>query len=75
MIAAVHTVIFALRAPADRGASRVRPPQGPDSQMPRIVGDVLADQSRAPFKDWMCKPDRNPQQVAFVKQLLELELT
>jgi hypothetical protein len=43
--------------------------------MPRIVGDVLADQSRALFKDWMRKPDRNPQQVAFVKQLLELELT
>jgi tRNA(adenine34) deaminase len=72
MVAAVDTVSFGLRAPADRGTSRVRLPQSPDSQMPRIIGDVLADHSRALLRDWMHKPDRNPQQVAFVKQLLEL---
>ncbi len=72
MIAAVDTVIFGLRSPADRGTSRVRPPQSPQSQMPRIIGDVLADKSRALFKEWIAKPNRDPQQVAFVKQLLEL---
>jgi hypothetical protein len=68
----VDTIVYGLRAPADSGTGRVEPPQSTESQMPRIVGDVLADESRALFEQWMRKPGNNPQQVAFVKQLLAL---
>jgi HAD superfamily hydrolase (TIGR01509 family) len=72
MEAAVDTVVYALKAPADSGTGRVAPPQSPESGMPRIVGDVLAGESRALFEEWMRKPGNNPKQTAFVKQLLEL---
>jgi HAD superfamily hydrolase (TIGR01509 family) len=72
MEAAVDTIVYGLRAPADSGTARVEPPQSPESQMPRIVGHVLADESRKLFEEWLRKPDNNPQQVKFVKQLLAL---
>jgi HAD superfamily hydrolase (TIGR01509 family) len=72
MEAAVDTIVFALKAPADGGTGRVQPPESPESQMPRIVGDVLAAEGRALFEQWMRKPGNSPQQVAFVKQLLAL---
>ena len=72
MEAAVDTIVYALRAPADSGTARVEPPQSPESQMPRIVGDVLADESRRLFEQWLRTPGHNPQQVAFVRQLLSL---
>ncbi|MDB5324319.1 MAG: HAD-superfamily hydrolase, subfamily variant 3 [Phycisphaerales bacterium] len=71
MEAAVDTVAFALNAPADNGSTRVQPPQSPESQMPRIVGDILANESRALFKEFL-KIARNPQQRAFTEQLLSL---
>ncbi len=71
MEAAVDTIIYALRAPADSGTGRVRPPESPESQMPRIVGDVLADESRALFEQWMEKNAGTPQ-AAYVEQLLAL---
>jgi len=72
MEAAVDTVVYALKAPADGGTGRVQPPESPESQMPRIVGDVLARESRELFEQWLAKPGNSPQQVAFVKQLLAL---
>jgi tRNA(Arg) A34 adenosine deaminase TadA len=72
MEAAVDTIVYGLKAPADSGAGRVQPPQSPESQMPRIVGAVLARESRKLFEQWLRKPGNNPQQVAFVRQLLEL---
>ncbi len=72
MVASVDTIIYGLRAPADRGTGRVKPPSSPESQMPRIVGDVLASESRALFQQWLDRPDRNPSQETFVRQLLEL---
>ena len=73
MEAAVDTVVYALKAPADSGTGRVRPPASPESQMPRIVGDVLAGESRALFQRWLDRPgEKNAQQVRFVRQLLEL---
>jgi HAD superfamily hydrolase (TIGR01509 family) len=74
MEAAVDTIVYGLRAPADSGTGRVNPPQSPESQMPRIVGGVLAAESRGLFDQWLTKPGNNPQQVAFVKQLLALTL-
>jgi len=72
MEAAVDTIVYALRAPADSGTGRVEPPQSPESQMPRIVGHVLADESRRLFEQWLRKPGHSLQQTAFVKQLLAL---
>jgi HAD superfamily hydrolase (TIGR01509 family) len=50
MLGGVDTILFALRAPADNGSTRVTPPSGPESRMPRIVGDILADESRTLFE-------------------------
>jgi HAD superfamily hydrolase (TIGR01509 family) len=72
MECAVDTIVYALKAPADAGTDRVRPPESPESNMPRIVGDVLADQSRALFEMWLKRPGNNPRQVKFVEQLLAL---
>jgi tRNA(adenine34) deaminase len=72
MEAAVDTIVYALKAPADSGTGRVSPPQSPESQMPRIVGDVLPDESRALFEQWLARPRNNPRQVKFVQQLLSL---
>lgn len=72
MEARVDTILYALRAPADSGTARVRPPESPDTGMPRIVGGILADESRALFKQWLDKPSNSPDQIKFVKQLLAL---
>lgn len=71
MEAAVDTILFALRAPADNGSTRVYPPGSPESQMPRIVGGVLEDESRALFEEWLQK-DLPEQQRKFGEQLLKL---
>jgi HAD superfamily hydrolase (TIGR01509 family) len=69
MEAAVDTIVYALAAPADSGSARVRPPESPESQMPRIVGGVLAAESRALFERWM-EAHRGEPQAAYVEQLL-----
>ena len=71
MEAAVETIVFGLRAPADSGTGRVAPPQSPESQMPRIIGDVLADESRRLFEQWLERNADTPQ-AAYVKQLLAM---
>ena len=69
MEAAVATIVYGLRAPADSGTGRVAPPQSPESQMPEIIGDVLAAESRALFEEWLARNANSPQ-AAYVKQLL-----
>ena len=69
MEAAVDTIIYALKAPADSGTNRVRPPQSPESQMPRIIGNVLAVESRNLFEFWLAQNSDAPQ-ANYVKQLL-----
>jgi len=71
MEAAIDTIVYGLTAPADSGTHRVRPPQSPESQMPRIVGNVLAQESLRLFKKWL-PTAANPQQIAYVRQLLKL---
>ena len=70
MEGAVDTIVYALRAPADAGSARVRPPESPESQMPRIVGGLLAAESRALFEEWYAAHEGEPQ-AAYVRQLLE----
>jgi HAD superfamily hydrolase (TIGR01509 family) len=71
MEAAVDTIVYALQAPADSGTGRVRPPESPESQMPRIVGLVLAGESRQLFERWLADKRGTPQ-AAYVEQLLGL---
>ena len=70
MEAAMDTIVYGLAAPADSGTHRVRPPQSPASVMPRIVGSVLAKESLRLFERWL-PTATNPQQIAYVKQLLK----
>jgi tRNA(Arg) A34 adenosine deaminase TadA len=69
MEAAVAAIVYGLRAPADSGTGRVAPPQSPESQMPDIIGDVLAAESRGLFEQWLDRNADSPQ-AAYVKQLL-----
>jgi membrane protein len=69
MLAAIDTIVYGLRAPADGGSGRVEPPQSPESQMPRIVGDVLAKESRDLFLRFLSTV-QDPLQRAFAQQLL-----
>ena len=71
MEAAVDTIVYALRAPADAGSGRVRPPESPESQMPRIVGDLCAGESRQLFERWLEANGGTPQ-AAYVEQLMGL---
>jgi tRNA(adenine34) deaminase len=71
MEAAVDTIVFGLRAPADSGTGRVKPPTSPESKTPKIIGDVLAMESRALFEQWLAR-NRGTPQAAYVEQLLAL---
>ena len=71
MQAAVDTIVYGLQAPADSGTGRVRPPESPEGQMPRIVGGVLAAESRRLFERWFAEHEGEPQ-AAYVGQLLAL---
>ena len=74
METAVDIIIFGLDAPADAGTGRVQPPQSPDNGMPRIVGGVLAGESRALLEEWM-RSNGNPEQRPYVEQLLQHPFT
>jgi HAD superfamily hydrolase (TIGR01509 family) len=67
---AVDTVVYGLRAPEDSGTGRVQPPESADNQMPRIVGQIRAEASRALFEQWLARPGHNPLQDPFVRALL-----
>ena len=71
MEAAVDTILYALKAPADSGTRRVACPTSPESQMPRIVGGILESESRALFEEFL-KKDLRPEQRRFAEQLLEM---
>jgi HAD superfamily hydrolase (TIGR01509 family) len=72
MEAAVDTIVFGLHAPTDGGRARVRPPVSPETQMPRILGGVLCDESRDLLKQFLNRKPENPVQAKFVRQLLAL---
>ena len=53
----------------DSGSGRVRPPESPESQMPRIVGGIRARERRALFEEWL-RRNGDSDQAAYIKQLL-----
>ena len=69
MVSGTDTILFGLRAPADSGSGRVTPPESPESTMPRIVGDVLAQESRALFEEWLERGAPEPG-ASYARQLL-----
>ena len=69
METAVDAVIFGARAPTDAGTGRVQAPQSPGSSMPRLIGGVLAAESRALLERWL-RMNRNSGQRPYVEQLL-----
>jgi len=71
MEAAVDSILFGLSAPADGGRKRVRPPVSPESQMPRILGEVLCDESRALLQEFVDLPPANRTQLKCVRELLK----
>ncbi len=71
MEAGVALVLFGMKAPADNGTQRVRPPQSPESANPQIIGDILRVESRRLFEEWL-KGKEGTEQAKFVEQLLAL---
>ncbi len=71
MEAGVGHVLYALRAPADNGTERVRPPESPESSAPKVEGGFLAAESRRLFERWL-EGKAGTEQAKFVEQLLAL---
>jgi HAD superfamily hydrolase (TIGR01509 family) len=57
IVATVDAVIYGMPVGSNGGIERVLPGKSPDSQPPRVIGPVLADESRALMKEWLA---RNP---------------
>lgn len=70
MEAAVDTIVYGLTAPADAGTRRVRPPASPGTQMPRIVGGILAGESRKLFEEWLARHGEGAP-ARYIRQLLD----
>ena len=69
METAVDMIVFGLEAPADSGTARIRPPESPDSGMPRIVGGIRRAECRALFEEWI-RTNGNPEQRPYIARLL-----
>jgi HAD superfamily hydrolase (TIGR01509 family) len=70
MEAAVDTILYALDAPTDGGKTRARPPVSVDTQMPRLLGGVGAEKSKALFEAFLRRGGGNPMQGKFVAEML-----
>jgi HAD superfamily hydrolase (TIGR01509 family) len=67
--AGVDTIVYGFDAPTDHGTRRVTPPEHADSvgsQLPRIVGSILPDESRALFDAWR---DQHPWSSRYTGEL------
>ncbi|MBC7782581.1 MAG: nucleoside deaminase [Burkholderiales bacterium] len=73
MLSGVDRVVHAMRAPADGGAGRIKPPTSPESQNPKIVGGVMAAEARALFLEWLEQHPADDSQHKYIQQLLELK--
>lgn len=66
MDARVDTILYALDAPSNGGTRRCDPMQSPGMIMPRIIGRICREESRALFEEWaLRRPD-----APFVQDLL-----
>lgn len=67
----VSLIVFGLEAPADNGTRRVNAPSSPDTSSPRIVGGVLAEESRRLFERFVEGKEGTPE-AGYAEQLLAL---
>ena len=67
MEAGVETILYGLKAPSDGGPARSEPVRSPGAVMPRVVGGILAQESRALFARWL---EQHPE-ATYVRDLLE----
>ncbi|MDB5326984.1 MAG: HAD-superfamily hydrolase, subfamily variant 3 [Phycisphaerales bacterium] len=70
LLAGVSEIIYALPAPADGGARRVSKPSSPEAKWPAITGNILADEARELFEQWLRDHPGEDHQKEFVTQLL-----
>jgi tRNA(adenine34) deaminase len=68
--AAVEEVIWAYPAPLDAGAPRVEKPSSPEAKWPRIVTNVLKDDSRNRFERWLELHPEPGKQRDYIESLL-----
>jgi len=72
MLSGVATVVYAMRAPADGGAERIKPPSSPESRQPTIVKNVLTAEARKLFEQWLNRHPQHDGQRDYIEQLLTL---
>jgi beta-phosphoglucomutase-like phosphatase (HAD superfamily)/tRNA(Arg) A34 adenosine deaminase TadA len=66
--AGVDTIVYALSAPEGTAGRRVQPSCSGHQQVPRILGGVLADESRSLFGEWLLLGSA-PSTTAFERHL------
>jgi tRNA(Arg) A34 adenosine deaminase TadA len=67
----IALIVFGLRAPADSGTGRVKPPESPGTQAPEIVGGILAHESRRLFERFV-RGKEGSEEARYAEQLLAL---
>ena len=70
MEGAIETVLYALKSPFNGGVARVSAPRDAGAQMPRFIGPVAPDASRALLQKWL-KAHRGQASAQWVEQLLQ----
>jgi tRNA(Arg) A34 adenosine deaminase TadA len=68
----VRTIVYGLRAPADSGMDRIKPPSSPETQVPEVVGPTCSDEALALFEQWLRTHGESDDQAPYVRQLLSL---
>lgn len=68
--AAVEEVVWAYPAPLDAGAPRVEKPSSPEAKWPRIVKNVLREESRRRFERWLLIHPEPGKQRDYIESLL-----
>jgi tRNA(Arg) A34 adenosine deaminase TadA len=72
LLSGVSRIVYAVSAPADGGMKRVKPPESPDTQVPKVTGGVQRDAALRLFKRWMEAHPQADSQRDYVSQLLKL---
>ena len=73
--AGIPLVVFGCPAPLDRGTTRVKAPESPETTMPEVRGGVRRGECVALFADWLARNEgerpEGDKQVAFVRATLD----
>lgn len=72
MLCGVGSIVYGLRAPADGGMGRIKPPESPESKMPCVTGPMMEDVIFQLFEEWLRLHAEEGPQRKYVTQLLSL---